>query len=204
MKAPPSRPPVSQPSLPPRSTTHAGHTPRLGAGGTREGRKEGLFSVVTDNRQPSQPTNCTRSTSALKRACDVGRRPPAPLCSAHGPNAVMGSIRTHAVPRLKYRGRCGKAPSRFYKRSNNPPNPNNPSQHSRCRPCRPLGLGVCLRSLGGLAAITLYMPCTHAFAKASIGRPRPRAHKIARRAYRRVRRSYRNPSQLSERDSVED
>jgi hypothetical protein len=36
-----------------------------GGGGMGGGRKEGFFNVVTDNRQPSQPTNCTRSTSAF-------------------------------------------------------------------------------------------------------------------------------------------
>jgi hypothetical protein len=50
-------------------------------------------------------------------------------------------------------------------------------------------------------------PCAvkpHAPYKTSSGRPQPRACQLARRACRRVRRSYRNPSQLSERDSVED
>jgi hypothetical protein len=37
-----------------------------------------------------------------------------------------------------------------------------------------------LRSLGGLAAITLDMPCTHAQTKSSSGNPRPRAHQNAR------------------------
>jgi hypothetical protein len=30
-----------------------------------KGRKEGFVNVVTDNRQPSQPTNYARSTSAF-------------------------------------------------------------------------------------------------------------------------------------------
>jgi hypothetical protein len=46
-----------------------------------------------------------------------------------------------------------------------------------------------MRSLGGLAANTLDTPCTHAHLKPPSGRPRPHAHQIARRAYRRVRRS---------------
>jgi hypothetical protein len=91
------------------------------------GRKEGFFNVVTDNRRPSQPTYCARSTSlalALKCLTPDQSKPGPNLPGAHVARAL--AIRAPCRARVcvrRSRGASGGVAGLRLGRGGQPPGP---------------------------------------------------------------------------------